>query len=166
MNTAWHSVTECLRTEIAEYGGLLAYFEQQQQALFSRDPDTVLRLSTEIEAQVRSLHEHRRNREAVVAAIATGNDQPASATLTSLLPIFPAEVRPLLEALIREVNVLIHRVRRTSRQNHTLLARTVDQHQQLLRQLRPDAFTQTYAQNGRVSITSNASPSPSLRAAG
>ncbi len=166
MNSAWNSIAECLRTEIAGYGGLLARFEQQQQALFSRDPDAVLRLSTEIESQVRTLHEQRRNREALVAAHATGNGQPATATLASLLPVFPAEVRPLLEALIREVNVLIHRVRRTSRQNHTLLARTVDQHQQLLRQLRPDTFTQTYAPNGRVSITSNARPAPSLRAAG
>ena len=126
----------------------------------------MLHLSTEIEAQVRSLHEHRRHREALVAAAATGHGQPASATLRSLLPFFQAEVRPLLQALVGEVNVLIHRVRRTSRQNHTLLARTVDHHQQLLRQLRPDAFTQTYAPSGRVSITPTARPTATLRAAG
>ncbi|MFI5337159.1 MAG: flagellar protein FlgN [Opitutales bacterium] len=166
MNQAWNSIADSLRAEIAEYGGLLHLFEQQQQSLFARDPDAVLRFSTEIEAQVRTLHEQRRNREALVAAFATGHDQPASATLRSLLPNFPAAVRPLLEALIAEVNVLIHRVRRVSRHNHLLLARTVEQHQLLLRQLRPDTFTHTYAADGRASVTSNARPPASLQAAG
>lgn len=166
MNPVWISLTESLRSEIAEYGGLLHLFEEQQKCLFARDPDAVLRLSSDIESQVRTLHEHRRNREALVAAVATGQGQPASSTLRSLLPFFSADMRPLLEALIAEINVLIHRVRRTSRHNHTLLARTVEQHQLTLRQLRPDAFTQTYAPNGRVSITSNTRPAPSLQAAG
>jgi flagellar biosynthesis/type III secretory pathway chaperone len=166
MNPAWNSIAECLRSEIAEYGGLLSLFEQQQARLFARDPDSVLRLSSEIEAQLRLLHEQRRNREALVASLATSHGQPATATLRSLLPHFTPAVRPLLEALIDEVNVLIHRVRRVSRHNHLLLARTVEQQQVLLRQLRPDAFTQTYAPNGRVSLTSNARPPASLQAAG
>lgn len=166
MNPVWHSITEALRQEITEYGALLHLFEQQQHRLFARDAEGVLQLSTDIETQVRTLHDCRRRREELVAAYAVAHGEPASATLRSLLTSFAAEVRPLLEAMIAEINVLIHRVRRVSRHNHTLLARSVETHQQLLRQLQPDAFTQTYAPNGRVSLTTTARPAAALQAAG
>lgn len=152
MSNDWPHIADALRQEIAEYGGLLHLFEQQQQSLFARDADAVLRLSGEIEVHVRGLHEHRRNREALVAAFAAEHAQPVTATLRSLLPCFAVEVRPLLEALISEINVLIHRVRRVSRHNHSLLTRALETQQQLLRALRPDSFTQTYAPNGRMGL--------------
>jgi flagellar biosynthesis/type III secretory pathway chaperone len=165
MNPEWQLIADALRQEIAEYGGLLHLFEQQQHFLFRRDADAVLRLSTEIEAHVAALHECRRNREAAVAAFATANAQSPASTLRSLLPFFAAEVRPLLEALISEINVLIHRVRRVSRHNHSLLARSVETQQQLLRSLRPDSFTQTYAPNGRMALSA-ARPAPAFKVAG
>lgn len=165
MSHDWSAIAEALRQEIAEYGGLLHLFEEQQRGLFRRDADAVLRLSTEIEAHAASLHESRGQREKLVAAFAAENHQPATSTLRSLLPFFAAEVRPLIEALISEINVLIHRVRRMSRHNHSLLARSVETQQQLLRQLRPDAFTQTYAPNGRMAMTA-ARPAPAFKVAG
>ena len=63
------------------------------------------------------------------------------------------------------MNHLLHRVRRVSRHNHTLLARTVELHQETLRLARPDAFTQTYAPNGRVTLGAVQS-TPALQAAG
>lgn len=153
MPTEWQHIADALRHEIAEYGGLLHLFEQQQQSLFARDADAVLRLSSEIEAHVQGLHEHRRNREALVAAFATEHAQAPTSTLRALLPLFVAEVRPLLEALISEINVLIHRVRRVSRHNHSLLSRALESQQQLLRTLRPDSFTQTYAADGRMAMS-------------
>jgi flagellar biosynthesis/type III secretory pathway chaperone len=165
MNASWESLAEGLRAEIAEYGCLLRLFEEQQRSLFSCAADTVLRLSTEIEAQVRVLHDCRRRREQMVAAFASAHGHPASATLRSLLPQVAADARPLLEALINEVNHLIHRVRRTSRHNHMLLAHAVETHQETLRALRPDAFIKTYAANGRVSVAATRS-APALQAAG
>ncbi len=165
MNEPWINITECLRRELAEYGCLLRLFEDQQNALFAREANTVLRLSTEIEQQVRFLHESRRTREEAVATFAVSHGQPVSATLRSLIPLFAAEVQPLLEALVSEINVLIHRVRRVSRHTHTLLARTVDIHQQMLRTLQPDSFLQTYAPNGRAALTTTRS-APALQAAG
>ncbi len=165
MDHAWKIIADALRHEIAEYGGLLHLFEDQQRYLFARNPDAVLRLSGEIESLVQSLHESRRNREALVAAFATENNELPTATLRTLLPHFAADVRPLLEALISEINILIHRVRRTSRHNHSLLSRTVEAQQELLRQLRPDAFTQTYAPTGRVSLT-GVRPEPAFKVAG
>jgi flagellar biosynthesis/type III secretory pathway chaperone len=166
MNDTWTVIADSLRTEIAGFGGLLHLFEQQQQRLFARDTDGVIRLSAEIEEHARSMQGHRQHRERVVAEFALANGQPVGATLRSLLPFIVAEARPLLEALISDVNRLIHRVRRLTRQNHTLLSRSVESHQELLRTLRPDAFMQTYSAAGRKSTTSNARPSGALQAAG
>lgn len=161
----WQLVAECLRQELVEYGTLLNLFEQQQESLFTRNADKVLRLGGEIEDQAHVLEDCRRRREQNVAALATFVHQPASATIRSLLPHIESDARPLLEALINEVNHLLHRVRRAGRHNQTLLARTLELHQETLRQLRPDAFTKTYSPTGRVSLSNTAS-APALRVAG
>jgi flagellar biosynthesis/type III secretory pathway chaperone len=166
MNQPWTIIAESLRNEIAGFGGLLNLFEQQQQTLFARDTDGVLRLSSEIEAHTRLMQEHRVAREQIVSEFALANGQPPRATLRSLLPFIVADARPLIEALIAEVNVLIHRVRRLTRQNHSLLARTVESHQELMRTLRPDAFQHTYSAAGRKTLTSNARAAGALQAAG
>jgi flagellar biosynthesis/type III secretory pathway chaperone len=166
MNEPWTIIAESLRSEIAGFGGLLNLFEQQQQSLFARDTDGVLRLSGEIEAHTRLMQDFRQRREQIVSEFALANGQSARATLRSLLPFITAEARPLIEALIDEVNVLIHRVRRLTRQNHTLLARTVESHQELMRTLRPDAFQHTYSAAGRKTLKSNARATGALQAAG
>jgi flagellar biosynthesis/type III secretory pathway chaperone len=161
----WQLVAECLRQELVEYGTLLNLFEQQQESLFNRDADKVLRICGDIEGQARILEDCRCRREQTSAALAATVHQPASATIRSLLPHIEADARPLLEALINEVNHLLHRVRRTSRHNHSLLARTLELHQETLRQLRPESFTKTYSPSGRVSMAGTA-VAPTLRAAG
>lgn len=166
MNEPWVIIADALRAEIAGFGDLLNLFERQQQCLFARDADGVLALSTEIEAHTRSVQERRQRREQIVAAFALAHNQPVGATLRSLLPFVTADARPLLEALIAEVNVLIHRVRRLTRQNHTLLARTVAAHQDLMRSLRPDTFLHTYSPDGRKSLTTNVRTTGALQAAG
>lgn len=161
----WEFIAECLCAELADYGGLLHLFEAQQRALFNREPDAVLQLASEIELQARSVADARTRREQAVATFAAQHQRPASSSLRSLLPLIEADARPLLEALIAEVNLLLHRVRRTSRHNHTLLSRAVEMHQETLQQLRPNAFTKTYSPAGRVSVVSAASTA-TLRAAG
>ena len=153
MNHDWNEIADLLRQELAEYGGLLHAFEQQEGAVLAADPERVLRLNADIESQVIVLKDCRTRREEAVAGFAAACGQPRSTTLRALLPRFPAEVQPLLEALIKEVNVLIHRVRRVSRHNQILLARAVETHQQALRTLRPEAFTETYSAKGRTSLS-------------
>jgi flagellar biosynthesis/type III secretory pathway chaperone len=165
MNPVWQDIADALRSEIVEYGAMLRLFEQQQHALFARDPEAILRLNTEIESQVRAMQTCRRVRENRVAGFAESVGQPSTATLRSLLPFVVEDARPLLEALITEINVLIHRVRRLSRHNHSLLRHTFEAQQQLLRQLQPERFTQTYAPSGRVSLA-NAVSQPALKIAG
>jgi flagellar biosynthesis/type III secretory pathway chaperone len=161
----WQLVADALRQELVEYGSLLNLFEQQQESLFNRDADAVLRLGGQIEEQVHQLHDCREQREASVRQLAASLGLTGTTTLRALLARVEPDARPLLEALVNEVNHLLHRVRRTSRHNHMLLARTVEMHQETLRQLRPDAFTKTYSPSGRVSLAAMHA-TPALRAAG
>ncbi len=126
MTIHWQQIAECLRAELADYGGVLHLLETQQRSLFEHDANAVLRYAGEIEALNRTANGSREQREQKVAAFAIEHGQAATATLRSLLPLIEVSARPLLEALIVEVHLLIHRVRRASRHNHTLLARAVD----------------------------------------
>jgi flagellar biosynthesis/type III secretory pathway chaperone len=152
MSIAWEDIAERLRAEAAEYGRLLQLIEEQQRMIFRRDVEGVLHCNESIQAQTALLQDLRRRREKLAAAVAVEQGRPAGATLRSLIPAFAAAGQPLLEALIGEINHLIHRVRRSLRLNRRLLAATLEVHQELLRRLRPDAFTKTYARDGRVSV--------------
>jgi len=166
MKTHWELIVTSLREELAEYGGLLHLFEVQQRALFDRNAEAVLQHATEIESQSLKVTEVRECREKLVATFALEHDRAANSTLRSLLPSFPVEAQPLLEALIDEINRLLHRVRRTSRHNRTLLARALEVHQETLQMLRPHAFTKTYSPSGRVSVAAGEELAGKLRAAG
>lgn len=161
----WEFIASCLRDELADYGSLLHLFEQQQQHLFERDASAVVRVGSEIESQALALAGARLRREQAVSNLAEANALPSSTPLRNLLPYIEPDARPLLEALINEVNLLLHRVRRTSRHNHSLLTRAVEVHQETLSVLRPNSFTRTYSPAGRMSVSAT-QPASTLRAAG
>lgn len=154
MNEACDTLATVLRNEIEEYGALLGLFEEQQRMLFARQPDRVLELNQEIEAATTRLAAARKHREQVVAEFALAAGQPAGSSLRSVLGFFASEVRPLFEALIREVNVLVHRVRQAARHNRLLLQRAIQSHQEILRVMEPGGFLETYGPAGRVGVTS------------
>jgi flagellar biosynthesis/type III secretory pathway chaperone len=155
VNISWEFITECLRNELQEYGALLALFEEQQANLLRRDADQVAALALSIEDQARATHICRERREKCVQDFAVKHGRPAETSLRQLLPHFPAEVQPLLGALITEINHLIHRIRRDARQNQMLLSRAVEAHDEALRTLMPDTFkARTYSSRGAVSVGS------------
>jgi flagellar FlgN protein len=165
MNTSWEPIAECLRNEVAEYGRLLSLFGEQQNLIFKRDPENVLHLAHAIQDQVGILDRARAEREARVREFALALGQAPAATLRSLLTWVAPEARPLFEALITDVNLLIHRIRRSSRLNHRLLSSMVECHQEVLRRLRPDAFTLTYSPSGRLAVAAGRR-APSISTAG
>ena len=154
MSISWQAIAECLRAELADYGGLLLLFEQQQRSLFVREAGSVLEIANRIETEARGLAETRHRREVAVATFAVEHEKLATSSVRDLLPLIEASARPLVEALVTEINHLLHRVRRISRHNHLMLARTVEMHQETLQLLRPEAFTKTYSPAGRVSMMS------------
>jgi flagellar biosynthesis/type III secretory pathway chaperone len=165
MSTDWKTIADLLRHEMSEYGALLSLYDQQQRGLLSRQPETVLRLSSEIQAQVERVGESRRRRETAAGAFAVALGLRSDATLRSMIPLVERDAQPLLEALVSEINLTLHRVRRTHRQNHTLLSKALAMHRETLQLLRPNSFIRTYSPAGRVTFSSSRAPS-TLCAAG
>lgn len=161
----WETVVEALRGELAEYGGLLRLFDEQQKKLFALDATAVSEFVPLIEEQAETAKERRNEREATVRAFAAGRGRAGDRSLRQLLPEFPEAVRPLLQALIDEINHLLHRTRQRSRQNQMMLARLVELHHELVPALRPQAFTKTYSRMGQVAVSA-VGTGPTYRATG
>src|ERR1043166_3368460 len=140
-NTQWELIAESLRQELAGYGGLLRLFQVQQRALLERDTEAVLYQGASIEMLARSLADCRRRREHLVSAFASEHGRPAESSLKSLLSLIDVNARPLLEALMSEVNHLLLRVRRASRRNQSLLNRAVKAQRETLLLLAPRVRT-------------------------
>ena len=157
-------LVELLRAELAGYGGLLALFDEQQNQLWRREALAVAETSQAIEQLAAETARNRETREAWVARFALANGQPADASLRRLLDFFPVDQRPLLSALIDEINHLLHRVRRRARQNHSILSRAVEFHREALATLHPAARPRTYAPSGRMGNL--AGPAAALQATG
>ncbi len=159
---SFHATIEALRAELTEYAALHTLFEQQQQNLLHRDVEAVLAHIAMIEEQTQRTHFARDFPEATVSTYAQAAGESTTKTLRQLIPIYPEETRPLLKALIDEINLLVHRLRRDARQNQTLLARTVQAHEEALRVLMPESFNQTYTATGQRAPLS----APAFQAAG
>ncbi len=138
------------RAELSGYGGLLALFDRQQHQLWSREVQSVADTSLAIQDLADETARHRQERETWVTCFASAHDQPSDTSLRRLTVFFPEDQRPLLTALIDEINHLLHRVRRRARQNHSILARAVELHRDVLAHLNPAARPRTYAPTGRV----------------
>jgi len=139
-----------LRAEIDAYGGLLAAFERQQELILKREIDEANEVARSIEKIAQEASHRREAREGWVEDFASSHAQSSTARVQELLPYFPEEQRPLFEALIKEINHLIRRVRRRAQQNHGLLARAVEFHRELLERFHPSARPRTYAPSGQV----------------
>lgn len=162
---AWAGVVDALRSELAEYGGLLGLFEAQQKKIIALDAAAVADYLPQLELQAEAARLRRDEREQVVHEYAAARGCPGRPSLRQLLPEFPAEVRPLLEALIDEINHLVLRTRQRTRQNQMMLGRLVELHRELLPALRPQAFTKTYSRQGQVAVATVAT-GPTYRATG
>jgi flagellar biosynthesis/type III secretory pathway chaperone len=152
VNAFWQELADSLRAEVAEYGRLLQIFEEQQVCLMKREAAGVLRITNEIDAQVKVVAQSRRSREAMTRDFARDQGLPETSTVHSLLPVVPVEARPLMEALVEELERLVKRVRRISRHNRLFLIRTIETHQELLRRIRPGSFTKMYSSAGSITM--------------
>jgi flagellar biosynthesis/type III secretory pathway chaperone len=161
---AWSPVVDALRNELAEYGGLLQLVDEQQKKIFARDAAAVAEIVPILEQQAELAKAFRSNRETIVRQYAAQHGCPREFSLRQLLPSFPTEVRPLLEALIDEVNRLLQRTKQRTRQNHLMLGKLVELHQELIPALSPQSFTKTYSPHGQVAV--NAIGSGGFRATG
>jgi flagellar biosynthesis/type III secretory pathway chaperone len=145
-------IIAALRAELEEYGGLLNVFDEQQQAILNRQPDTVLALEERLAVQLSAVKTRRSQRESLVATFAGDGRPPSRVSILGAIPAFREAIRPLIEALATEINRLIARTRRKAEQNQLLLARTVEVMQEVCERINPGAVSRTYAPNGRMKI--------------
>lgn len=140
---------ELLRSELEEYGGLLALLEEQQAAIVAREPDRVLEINTSINDQMRMIQMRRGARESFASSLAEKLNQSQGSTLRELIRFFRKPIQPLIEALITEINNLVTRARRRAQQNQMLLARSIEVMQEVLHQLNPETMHKVYGADGR-----------------
>ena len=90
---------------------------------------------------------------------------PESSSFTVLIPLLPADYRPLVDALVRENNELLARVQQRARQNHLLLSYCVELMQQLINSIYPNVSPTTYNSSGHVPMAA-VPPQPVYQAVG
>ncbi|MBC2606034.1 flagellar protein FlgN [Pelagicoccus albus] len=148
----WDPLVNLLRHEVQEYGGLYNLLERQQEEIFKRDPQLVLETNTEIEDYMSKMGDLRENREGLVRDMArifgADEDQP----LSKLLAYFPDFMRPMLQALVDEINHMVSRTRHKARQNFMLLSRTMEINHEAMQRLQPGNFNKTYTKKGQVGV--------------
>ena len=150
--TDWESLVESLRMELQEYGGLCVLIEKQQRAILKRNMPEYMGLAEEIETQAAATSGLRAEREQRVREYAESLGQPVDIELKRLIPAFPEEAQPLLNALVDEINNLIGKSSRRAKQNHMLLARAMQYTYELLQQVSPQSQVKTYGAKGTSRI--------------
>jgi flagellar biosynthesis/type III secretory pathway chaperone len=149
----FQEIVSVLQNELQEYGGLLHLFDRQQKCIIRQDPTGFLDINVDVDEQIAKLAHCRQTREDLVRRTALSLGEPADVTLSSLSARFPNEHQPLLKALIEEINDLITRTQRRTRQNRMLLSQCVESARQLLHISNPGAIPGTYGAKGQLRTT-------------
>jgi flagellar biosynthesis/type III secretory pathway chaperone len=152
MTINYDSLIGALRDEVQEYGELLSLFNDQQAAILERNPGRVLEVQDTIKEQLVTISDCRKHREKVAMEFAIMIGAEPASTVRELIDKCDEAVRPLLNALIHEVNQLISKTRRRGHQNQMLLARSIEVSQQILQRLNPGGLTKTYSRRGQISL--------------
>ncbi len=155
MNEHWQQLIDALRTEVREYGGLLHLFECQYRCIMRNAPDEFLAFNGVVNDQIEKVGEVRVIRERLVRNYAIAEGLPEEATLSSMLESGPAALRPLVRALIEEINSLLARTQKRIRQNRILVGHMVEASREIVRAIDPEAITETYSNDGTVKTEFN-----------
>jgi flagellar biosynthesis/type III secretory pathway chaperone len=150
MNDLLHNLIESLREELKQYGEMLAVLEQQQDSVVQRRVDDLLQNISQINAQADVIAAARQERGQHQRNVARQLDLEDEATFGDIIPLLPADYRPLVQALVQENNELLVRVHQRARQNHLLLSHAVELMQQLIDAIVPGATVKTYDKSGRM----------------
>ena len=150
IQTQFQEIVAMLQNELQEYGGLLHLFDRQQKCIVHQDPTGFLDINVDVDEQIANLSHCRLGREELVRQTALALGKSKDITLSALSHSFAAEHQPLLRALIDEINDLITRTQRRTRQNRMLLSQCVESARQLLAVSNPGAIPGTYGAHGQI----------------
>ena len=150
IQTQFQEIVAMLQNELQEYGGLLHLFDRQQKCIVHQDPTGFLDINVDVDEQIAKLSRCRLGREELVRQTALALGKSKDITLSALSHSFAPEHQPLLRALIDEINDLITRTQRRTRQNRMLLSQCVESARQLLAISNPGAIPGTYGAHGQI----------------
>jgi len=137
MTVVLQKVIESLRSELEQYGEMLALLEQQQEAAGS-GADDVMHSIAAINAQGATIQSARQRRQQRQRDLAQKLGQAVDSSFAHLIPLLPPNYQPLLTALVQENNELLLRVRERAQQNQALLRRSLDFMQRFITTLNHD----------------------------
>jgi flagellar biosynthesis/type III secretory pathway chaperone len=152
MNNLLHNLIESLREELKQYGELLARLEQQQDSVIQRQTENLLLNVASVNTQAELVAAVRGEREQHQRNVARQLNLQDDANFAAIIPLLPADFRPLVQALVQENNDLLARVHQRTRQNHLLLSHAVELMQQLINAIFPGGNPKTYDSNGRLPV--------------
>ena len=144
------NLIESLREELKEYGEMLALLEHEQAMVMNRQTQDLLQCVAAINAQTEHVAAARREREQRQRHVARRLGLDEDTPFVRLIPLLPAEYRPLIEALVQENNASLLRIRQRARQNHLLLGRVMELMQRFLGSLFPGNPSSTYTETGQL----------------
>lgn len=116
---------DSLRNELQQYGEMLALLEAQHEVVARRESASVLISIAAIEAQSAAIETARGERETVQRQLAWVYGRPEGENFQGLLPLLPDNYRPLVSALVQEINQLVRRVHECATENHSQLRRSL-----------------------------------------
>ena len=105
------NLIEALREELTQYGEMLARLDHQKDLVMRRQTDDLNRSVADINAQAEVITAARTERERHQVLIIQRLNLPATAGFGEIVPLLPADYRPLVQALVQENNELLIRVR-------------------------------------------------------
>lgn len=152
MNDLLHNLIEALREELKQYGEMLAVLEQQHQSVVQRQTNHLLQNVAEVNAQANVIVAVRHEREQHRRNVARMLELEENASFAVIIPLLPADYRPLVQALVHENNSLLIRIQQRARQNHLLLSHAVELMQQLINSIFPGGSPKTYDSTGRLPV--------------
>lgn len=159
------NLIEALREELKQYGEMLALLDQQQQLVVHRQIAELPENVTSVNAQAGVIAAARQEREQRQRHLARLLKLPETSAFAILIPLLPADYRPLVDALVSENNELLVRVQQRARQNHLMLSHCVELMQQLINSIFPAVSPTTYDGTGHVPMAA-VPPQPLYQAVG
>ena len=150
MNPTVQSLIDALRTEMEQYGEMLARLDEQQASIVRFKGDEVIAAGASIDAQAAEMNKARTHRTDCAQAVARDLKCPDETPIQEMVVRLHKDLRPLVTELVRENNELIVRIQQRSRQNHLLLARSLESMQRMIDCIAPASPPTRYTPAGRA----------------
>lgn len=144
------NLIEALREELKEYGEMLALLDQEQTMVMNRQTQDLLQCVAAINTQTEHVAAARGEREQRQRDVARQLGLAEDTPFARIIPLLPADYRPLIQALVQENNESLLRIRQRARQNHLLLGRVMELMQRFLGSLFPGNQSSTYTETGQL----------------